>query len=192
MRMTIGATKRTGAAAALAGLVWLGGAAGGGAQTAPPEGGSVKPMPSAAGQQQPGAPAAAAPAQQSTGPTAELAPGVIFEVVELRRMPERGFMQLRFAVNNTTGADTTLKQHGLAYDGYIKDIVVIDFGGRRQYTIGSASQCLCSNFRERDGGVVRAGQRREFWAWYGLPAAGARQMGIQLPELPPIMDVPLL
>ena len=107
-------------------------------------------------------------------------------------MPERGFMQLRFAVNNTTGADTSLKQHGLAYDGFLKDIVVIDFGGRRQYTIGSASQCLCSNFRERDGGVVRAGQRREFWAWYGLPAAGARQMGIQIPEQPPIMDVPLL
>ena len=182
-----GETKKLGMAAALAGLAWLGGVAAtpGGAQTAP-EGGSVKPMPSTA------APPPPQQQQQATGPTAELAPGVIFEVVELRRMPERGFMQLRFAVNNTTNADTTLKQHGLAYDGYIKDIVVIDFGGRRQYTIGSASQCLCSNFRERDGGVVRAGQRREFWAWYGLPAAGARQMGIQLPELPPIVDVPLL
>src|SRR5215218_3084745 len=189
MLMAIGATKRIGVAAALAGLVWLGGAAGGGAQTTT-EGGSVKPMPSTAPPPQPGAPAA--PAQQSTGPTAELAPGIVFEVVELRRMPERGFMQLRFAVNNTTSADTSLKQHGLAYDGNLKDITVIDFGGKRQYTIGHASQCLCSNFRERDGGVVRAGQRREFWAWYGLPAAGARQMGIQLPDVPPIMDVPLL
>ena len=187
--MAIGATKRI--AAALAGLVWLGGAAGGGAQTTT-EGGSVKPMPSPAAQQPPGAPAAALPAQQSTGPTAELAPGVIFEVVELRRMPERGFMQLRSAVNNTTDADTSLKQHGLAYDGFLKDIVVIDFGGKRQYTIGSASQCLCSSFRDRDGALVRAKQRREFWAWYGLPAAGARQMGIQLPDVPPIMDVPLL
>jgi hypothetical protein len=190
MRM-MGVSRRVGPAAALAGLVWLGGVAGGGAQTAQ-EGGSVKPMPSTAGQPGAGAPPAAVPAPQSTGPTAELAPGVIFEVVELRRMPERGFMQLRFAVNNTTTADTSLKQHGLAYDGWLKDIVVIDFGGRRQYTIGHASQCLCSNFRERDGGVVRAGQRREFWAWYGLPAAGARQMGIQIPEQPPIMDVPLL
>jgi hypothetical protein len=183
--MTTGAAKRIGTAAALAAQVWLGGVAAGGAQTAT-DGGSVKPMPSTA------PPGSAVPAPQSTGPTAELAPGVLFEVVELRRMPERGFMQLRFAVNNTTGADTTLKQHGLAYDGYVKDIVVIDFGGRRQYTIGNAAQCLCSNFRDRDGGVVRAGQRREFWAWYGLPAAGARQMGIQLPELPPIVDVPLL
>ena len=99
--MAIGATKRIGAAAALAGLVWLGGTAGGGAQTGAQEGGSVKPMPSTAAQ--PSAPAPA-PAQQSTGPTAELAPGIIFEVVELRRMPERGFMQLRFAVNNTTSA----------------------------------------------------------------------------------------
>ena len=184
--------KRAGAAAALAGLVWLGGMAAGGAETTQDGGGgSVKPMPSAGA----GNTATAPPKQHQqagTGPSAELAPGVVFEVVELRRMPERGFMQLRFAVNNTTGADTSLKQHGLAYDGFLKDIVVIDFGGRRQYTIGSASQCLCSNFRERDGGVVRAGQRREFWAWYGLPAAGARQMGIQLPDVPPIMDVPLL
>ncbi len=179
--------KRIGAAAALAGLVWLGGVANGGAQTTD-GGGSAKPMPSATGTAQPGG----AVAPQGTGPTAELAPGIVFEVVELRRMPERGFMQLRFAVSNTTGADTSLKQHGLAYDGFLRDIVVIDFGGKRQYTIGNAAQCLCSNFRDRDGGVVRAGQRREFWAWYGLPAAGARQMGIQLPDVPPIMDVPLL
>jgi hypothetical protein len=187
--MTEGVAKRAGTAAALAGLVWLGGMAAGGAQTTQDGGGggSVKPMPSA------GTGSAAAAAQQAgTGPSAELAPGIVFEVVELRRMPERGFMQLRFAVNNTTNADTSLKQHGLAYDSFLKDIVVIDFGGRRQYTIGTASQCLCSNFRDRDGGVVRAGQRREFWAWYGLPAAGARQMGIQIPEQPPIMDVPLL
>ena len=108
--MVIGVATRIGAAAALAGLAWLGGAPGGaGARTAwAQEGGSVKPMPSTAAlaQQQP---------QQATGPTAELAPGIVFEVVELRRMPERGFMQLRFAVNNTTGADTSLKQHGLAY-----------------------------------------------------------------------------
>lgn len=192
--MTIGAAKRIGAAAALAGLAWLGGAAAADAQTAT-DGGSVKPMPSTApplgGAAQPGT-APAAPAPQATGPTAELAPGVVFEVVELRRMPDRGFMQLRFAVSNTSGTDTSLKDHGLAYEGFLKDIVVIDFGGRRQYTIGSASQCLCSTFRERDGGLVRAGQRREFWAWYGLPSAGARQMGIQLPEVPPIMDVPLL
>jgi hypothetical protein len=69
---------------------------------------------------------------------------------------------------------------------------VIGFGGKRQHTIGGASQFLCSNFRERAGGVVRAGRRREFWAWFGLPAAGARQMAIRLPEVPPIMDVPLL
>ncbi len=106
--MAIGATKRIGAVAVLAGLVWLGGAAGGVAQPTT-EGGSVKPMPSTAAP-----PAPQQQQQQATGPTAELAPGVIFEVVELRRMPERGFMQLRFAVNNTTSADTSLKQHGLA------------------------------------------------------------------------------
>ncbi len=101
--MTEGVAKRAGTAAALAGLVWLGGVAAGGAQTTQDGGGggSVKPMPSA------GTGSAAAAAQQAgTGPSAELAPGIVFEVVELRRMPERGFMQLRFAVNNTTNAGT--------------------------------------------------------------------------------------
>lgn len=182
----IGVSRRVGAAVGLAVSVWLGGIAAAGAQSGTGGAGSVKPAPSDP------APGGAGVEQQAAGPSTELAPGIVFEVVELRRMPERGFMQLRFAVNNTTAADTSLKAHGLAFDGFLRDIVVIDFGGRRQYTIGTASQCLCSNFRERDGGVVRAGQRREFWAWYGLPAAGARQMGIQIPEQPPIMDVPLL
>jgi hypothetical protein len=102
------AGRRIGAVAAVAGLVWLCGMAGGGGAQSPAEGGSVKPMPSPA---QP-----ASPAPQATASAAELAPGVVFEVVELRRMPERGFVQLRVAVNNTTGADASLKRFGLAYD----------------------------------------------------------------------------
>ena len=178
-------------------------AAGAWAGAAPPAfgQGSVKPPPpEAAAPPQAGANAApsgrmgGAPAEAPAGPVAaiELAPGISFEVVELRRMPDRNVMQLRFAVANRSTADTSLKDHGLTFNTQLRDIHIVDFGGRRQYSIGSAARCLCSTFRESDGGVVRAGERREFWAWYGLPPAGARQMAIQIPDHPPITGVPLL
>jgi len=148
----------------------------------PAEGGPVKSPPAEA----------AAAAQPSATPvaTTELAAGIVFDVLELRRMPDKGVMQLRFAVSNRTQADTSLKDLGLAYNHQLRDITVIDFGGRRQYSIGTAGRCLCSTFQNGEGGVVRAGERREFWAWFGLPPAGARQLAIQLPDQPPI-DVPL-
>lgn len=52
---------------------------------------------------------AAPTAPQAAGSTAELDPGIVLEVVELRWMPERGSMQFRFAVTTTTGADMSLK-----------------------------------------------------------------------------------
>mgnify|MGYP007084189381 FL=1 len=69
---------------------------------------------------------------------------------------------------------------------------MVDFAGKRQYTIGTAARCLCSTFTNSDGGSVPVGGRREFWAWYGMPPAGPRQMAVQLADGPPILDVPLL
>jgi hypothetical protein len=123
---------------------------------------------------------------------AELAPGVTLEVTELRRLSDKGVMQLRFTVANTSGDDTSLKDLGLAWNHSLKDIPVIDFAAKRQYNVGQAASCLCSTFRDNDGGVIRAGQKREFWAWYGLPPAGAKQMAIQLPDQPPLTNIPLL
>lgn len=123
---------------------------------------------------------------------AELAPGVTLEVVELRRLSDKGVMQLKFTVANQNQADTSLKDLGLAWNQSLKDIPVIDFAAKRQYNIGQASTCLCSTFRDNDGGVIRSGQKREFWAWYGLPPAGAKQMAIQLPDQPPLTNIPLL
>ncbi len=100
-------------------------------------------------------------------------------------------MELKFAVANGSPADTTLKDLGLAYSGYLKDISIIDFAGRKQYNIGHAGDCLCSTVRDQDGGVVRSGERREFWAWYGLPPAGAKQVAIKIPDQQPITNVAL-
>lgn len=127
----------------------------------------------------------------SAASTLELAPSVTFEVVELQRMPDKGIMELRFAVANNGPADTSLADLGLAHPHQLKEIALIDFAGKKQYNIGFAGTCLCSTFSSSDGGVVRAGERREFWAWYAAPPAGAKQMAIKLPDHQPIMDVAL-
>jgi hypothetical protein len=122
----------------------------------------------------------------------ELAPGVRFEVVDLRRLPDKGVMQLKFAVANQSGGDTSLKDHGLAFNQELRDIAVIDFVGRKKYSMGYAASCLCSTFKDRDGGMVRAGERREFWAWFGMPPSGVRQLAVQIPNQQPLMNIPLL
>lgn len=126
-----------------------------------------------------------------SGPSIELAPGVTLEITDLRRQADKGVMELKFAVTNSSPADTSLKDLGLAYNQYLKDISIIDFAGKKQYNIGHAGDCLCSTFKDRDGGVVRTGERREFWAWYGLPPAGAKQVAVKIPDQQPIMNVPL-
>ena len=135
----------------------------------------------------PAAPAAAAVAR----PSLELKPGIVFEVTELRRMTDKGVMQLKFAVSNSTEYDTSLKELGLAYGGQLKDISVIDFAGKKQYDFGSAGGCLCSTFSDNSGGMVAAGQSREFWAWYALPQGSNKRMALRIPDQQPIMDIPL-
>lgn len=126
-----------------------------------------------------------------SGPSIELAPGVTLEITDLRRQPDKGVMELKFAVTNASPADTTLKDLGLAFNTSLRDISIIDFAGKKQYNIGYAGDCLCSTFKDSDGGVVRSGERREFWAWYGLPPAGAKQVAVKIPDQQPIMNVPL-
>jgi hypothetical protein len=112
-------------------------------------------------------------------------------VTELRRMTDKGVMQLKFAVSNSTEYDTSLKELGLAYGGQLKDISVIDFAGKKQYDFGNAGGCLCSTFSDNSGGMVAAGQSREFWAWYALPQGSNKRMALRIPDQQPIMDIPL-
>jgi hypothetical protein len=121
----------------------------------------------------------------------ELADNITLRVTEVRRFEDKGVMQLLFTVENRGDTDTTLMQHGLALAFGLGDIAIIDFGGRKQYRMGFANGCLCSSFPDRDGGVVRAGETEEFWAWFGLPNDGVSSVAVQFPNLQPIMNVPV-
>lgn len=157
--------------------------------------GAVGPVPSTpADQAQSGGASADATSTATSmpaGPSLELRPGIVLSITELRRMPDKGVMQLKFAVMNSTDTDTSLKDLGLAYNHQLRDIHVIDFAGRKQYDIGNAGGCLCSTFSDASGGVVRSGETREFWAWYALPQGSAKKMAIRIPDHQPIMDVPV-
>jgi hypothetical protein len=122
-------------------------------------------------------------------PSVELAPGISFEVVELKRLPDQGVLQLKFAVTNKSGQDTRLIDHGVAYQMALEKIDLIDPAGRKTYHIGRSGRCLCTTFT--DGGSVKDGQRREFWAWYAMPPSSVQRMTIQLASVPPITNVPL-
>lgn len=132
------------------------------------------------------------PALAQSPPRVELQQGVSLEVGELRRLSEKGVVQLTFTVVNASGSDISLKQLGLAWNHALKNLPLIDFVARRQYNIGQAASCLCSTFRDNDGGVIRAGQRRAFWAWYAAPPDGTARLALQLPDQPPLTDIPLL
>jgi hypothetical protein len=155
--------------------------------------GAVSPSASpafAAAADQPALDAAAAP--QPEAPSLELQPGVVLRITELRKMPDKGVMQLKFTVTNGTDTDTSLMNLGLAGFHQLEDISVIDFAGRKEYGIGKGgSSCLCSTFSGNSGGVVRSGETREFWAWYALPQGGARKMAVRMRGHQPIMDVPV-
>jgi len=121
----------------------------------------------------------------------ELASGVIFDVIELRRLPDQGAMQLKFAVTNKSGEKTSLMAHSLSDYTHLKSIEIIDPVSRKVYQIGWADRCLCSTFESDDAGTVRDGRRREFWAWYALPPPASQRMTIHVAGQPPLTNVPL-
>lgn len=133
--------------------------------------------------------ASAAPGRADVLARSDLAPGVSLEIGELRRMADKDAVQMKFAIVNGGATPTSARKLGLASGYRLDGIVLIDFANKRSYTIGGASRCLCSTFE--DGGEVAPGARREFWAWFGLPAAGVDKLSIQLGDQPPITDVPL-
>ena len=79
-------------------------------------------------------------AQSAAIASAELAPGIQFEVTQLRRMQDKGVTELRFAVLNRSESDATLKELGLAYHYNLQNIFLIDLGAKKQYDIGQAAK----------------------------------------------------
>lgn len=130
-----------------------------------------------------------ASAQTPIAPAVELEPGITLEVTDLRRLNDKGAMQLKFVIANAGSTPTSAKDLGLATSYRLDEIQLIDFANKRAFNIGSASRCLCSTFG--DGGAVAPGARREFWAWFGLPEAGVKTLSLQVASKPPIGDLPL-
>ena len=133
--------------------------------------------------------AVAALAQTPLVPPVEMEPGVTLEVAELKRMPDKGAMELKFVIANASQKAISAKDLGLATSYRLDEIQLIDFVGKRAFNIGGASRCLCSTFG--DGGAVAPGARREFWAWFGLPDAGVKVLSLQVGSKPPVGDLPL-
>lgn len=129
-------------------------------------------------------------AQTANAATLELTTDVSLTVSDLRRMPDKGIMQLTFAVTNTSNSNVRLSDLGLA-DGFkLEPIGLVDFATKHQYDMGSAEgSCLCS--KTSDSGLVTAGQTRKFWAWYALPPASVQKMTVNFKGQMPIMDVPV-
>jgi len=138
-----------------------------------------------------GWPAAGARVQAAESARLELRPDVWFEVVELRRLSEKGIVGLEFAVANQSSETTSLAELGMSdNEARVTDIRLIDFQGGKDYWIGSTGgNCLCSTFT--DGAPVPPGERREFWAWFGAPPAGVAKLAVFVPGVPPMFDVPL-
>jgi hypothetical protein len=134
---------------------------------------------------------ASTPARAAEPARLELRPGIWFEVVELRRLSEKGIVGLKFAVENRSEETTSLAALGMSdNERRVTDLKLIDFPNGKDYWIGSTGgDCLCSTFP--DGAPVPPGERQEFWAWFGAPPAGVTKLAVFVPGVPPLFDVPL-
>src|SRR6476660_286264 len=65
----------------------------------------------------------------------ELAPGVVFEVIELRRLPDKNVVQLKFTLVNNGRVDTALAALGVSNSMWLTNIELIDFLSKKAYKI---------------------------------------------------------
>jgi hypothetical protein len=135
--------------------------------------------------------AAAQPSTEALStPSVELSPKVTFEVSALRRLSDKGVLQAEFTVRNRSDLPITLYNLGLADNYGLVGLMLVDFGNKRRYLMGTAnSQCLCSRFGNM--GAVAPGETKTFWAWYALPPAEVQQMSVLVPDRSPILNVQL-
>lgn len=126
----------------------------------------------------------------TTGPSVELAPKVTIAASALRRLTDKGVLQLELTVTNRSDLPVTLYDLGLADNYTIKGIELVDFNNKRKYAMGiSNGVCLCSKFDNH--GPVKPGEARTVWAWFALPPAEVKQMAVMVANTSPILDVQL-
>ena len=128
--------------------------------------------------------------------TAEARPGLTYEVLELKRVGGQDIVELRFAISNRTDGDLDLTKNGLGRiegGGYFAGgVQLVDLPNARMfYTGSSGNRCLCSVIDRPEDRVLAAGERGEYWAWYGVPGGGLAKLAVFFPGVPPLLDVPL-
>jgi hypothetical protein len=126
--------------------------------------------------------------------TVEAGPGVTYEVLELKRVPAKDIVELRFAITNQSDRDLELDRTGFGRieggEQFAGGVRLVDLPNAKAYYAGSAGgRCLCSALGpERK---LPAGQRGEYWAWYGVPSANVSELAVFFPGVPPVLAVPL-
>jgi hypothetical protein len=93
---------------------------------------------------------------------------VALEVSALRRLNEKGVLQLEFTVANRSDLAVSLYNLSLANHSAIEGF----------------------NLVENDG-LVKPGEAKTFWAWFALPPAEVQQMSVLIRDRSPILDVQL-
>lgn len=131
------------------------------------------------------------PAAPASATSTELAPKVTLDVTRLRRLADKGVLQMEITVTNRSDLGVTLRDLGLGSWTSLGGIQLVDFANKRRYSIGSADDCLCTIFANANGGVVAPGEARTFWAWFALPPAEVQQMSVLVRDRSPILNVPL-
>ncbi len=97
---------------------------------------------------------ASAPTAAAADSATSLAPKVILESAKLRKLTDKGVLQLEFTVANHSDLDTNLRDLGVATNMHLNNINLIDFTNKRKYDMGDANgTCLCSQFGNVDGGL---------------------------------------
>jgi hypothetical protein len=120
----------------------------------------------------------------------ELAPKVVLEVNALRRLGDKGVLQMEFTVTNRSDLATSLYNLSLANHVSLEGFNLVDFAGKRRYAMGiSEGSCLCSSFQ--NDGLVKPGESKTFWAWFALPPAEVQQLSVLVRDRSPILNVQL-
>jgi hypothetical protein len=115
---------------------------------------------------------------------------VALEVSALRRLNEKGVLQLEFTVANRSDLAVSLYNLSLANHSAIEGFNLVDFAGKRRYSMATSDGiCLCSSFQ--NDGLVKPGEAKTFWAWFALPPAEVQQMSVLIRDRSPILDVQL-
>lgn len=128
---------------------------------------------------------------QQTLAKGELEPGVTLEVTKLQKLPTAEVVELRFDLVNDKAKDVDLKGRGAGLY-FLENIQLLDLDNAVAYLQGQTSgRTLASNFPAGDAGAVKAGERRSYWVWFKAPPPAVKKLALQLPGMPPIVDIPV-